>query len=36
MNEAKLSAGKNLKIHRLIGVLLGLCILPKNTEETTN
>ena len=29
MNEAKLSAGKNLKIHRLIGVLLGMCMLPK-------
>ena len=29
MNEAKLSAGKNLKIHSLIGVLLGMCMLPK-------
>ena len=32
MNEAKLSAGKNLKIHCLIGVLLGMCMLPNRQQ----
>ena len=32
MNKAKLSAGKNLKIHRLIGVLLVTCMLTKRQQ----
>ena len=34
MNKAKLSAGKNLKIHRLIGVLLGMweCLLTMRQQ----
>ena len=32
MNEAKFRAGKNFKIRRLIGVLLGMCMLPKRQQ----
>ena len=32
MNKAKLSAGKNLKIHPLIGVLLIMCMLTKRQQ----
>ena len=32
MNEGKFRAGKNLKIRRLIGVLLGMCMLPKRQQ----
>ena len=32
MNEAKFRAGKNFKIRRLIGVLLGMCMLPERQQ----